>query len=170
MRKRRVNAHTPGRVAIDWLKVQYEAGRHFPDGHAILDALKTFQPARFKSATLNQASGWDRQARYELYEVDIFVTQPVRIQRYARDPQRSTHPASGYAAGEAPGNGQTCGESVACRRGRGGTGRFHPSGNPRGSRTQGCLDDPQEDSSELDDTGTHKGPSWMLGPFLRSFA
>ena len=77
-----------GRKAIDWLKAQYEDGVEFADRYAIADALTCELRLNPRIAKANAAE-WDRQARYELHQESIYVTNPAPREGYVRNPNAS---------------------------------------------------------------------------------
>lgn len=77
-----------GRMAIEWLKERYLNGHDFSDAYAICDALRG-QFDALRKCTPDRAAEWDRQARYELADAMVLVTQPVPSASYWRTPNAS---------------------------------------------------------------------------------
>ena len=75
-----------GRLAIDWIKDQYLAGRFFANTPALRDALVAEANVRSNKAHTSAVLEWDRQARYELASAYLFVTPPVKPLDYSRAP------------------------------------------------------------------------------------
>lgn len=86
MKKRR---EAIGRPAVDWLKQRYLDGVQYAASGEIRDAIAAEFGGKLRKCAVSQAVAWDRQARLELADERVFVTQPVRKTGYARNPNAS---------------------------------------------------------------------------------